>query len=109
MPTPSGTHTIVAVKCIWFPRAHDEELIYKIGRRIRREAYVWITLSHNHILLFLGIIMRDDFGRFPALVSPWMENRSLSHYLKLEFPQLSEHRQLELNTRNIYSCFRRAQ
>jgi hypothetical protein len=71
-------------------------LIIFASQRIRREAYVWITLSHDHILPFLGITMRGDFGQFPALVSPWMENRSLSHYLKLEFPQLSDHRKLEL-------------
>ena len=71
-------------------------LIICAPQRIRREAYVWITLSHDHILPFLGITMRDDFGLLPALVSPWMGNRSLSDYLKLEFPQLSDHRKLEL-------------
>ena len=49
-------------------------------QRIRREAYVWITLKHDNILTFYGII--DDFGLLPALVSPWMENGSLDSYLK---------------------------
>ena len=64
-------------------------------QRIRREAYVWITLSHDHILPFLGITMRDDFARIPALVSPWMENRSLGDYLK-RTPQLPDCQKLEL-------------
>ncbi|KAJ8589878.1 kinase-like protein [Rhizopogon salebrosus TDB-379] len=96
MSTPSGTRT-VAVKCIRLPKDSegDEELIQKICK-IRREAYVWIRLSHNHILPFLGITIRADFGVVPALVSPWMENKSLSDYLELEFPQLSDHRKSEL-------------
>ncbi|KAJ8582143.1 kinase-like protein, partial [Rhizopogon salebrosus TDB-379] len=87
----------VVVKCIRVPKdyEYDEELIQKICK-IRREAYVWIRLSHNHILPFLGITMRADFGVVPALVSPWMENKSLSDYLELEFPQLSDHRKSEL-------------
>jgi serine/threonine protein kinase len=72
-----------------------QSLIIFAPQRIRREAYIWITLSHDHILPFLGITMRDDFGRLPALVSPWMENRSLGDYLK-QLPQLSDCRKLEL-------------
>jgi hypothetical protein len=63
---------------------------------VRREAYVRITLSHDHILPLLGITMSDDFGLLPALVSPWMENRSLCDYLRWQFPQLSDHQKLEL-------------
>ncbi|KAJ8590706.1 kinase-like protein [Rhizopogon salebrosus TDB-379] len=95
MSTPSGPCIIVAVKCIRVPKADDEELIQKTGKRIRREAYIWITLSHDHILPFLGITMRDDFGRLPALVSPWMENKSLGDYLK-RFPKLPDCQKLEL-------------
>ncbi|KAG1799057.1 kinase-like domain-containing protein, partial [Suillus variegatus] len=47
---------------------------------IRREAYVWITLEHDNILTFNGVV--DGFGPLPALVSPWMENGSLDYYLK---------------------------
>ncbi|OJA20095.1 hypothetical protein AZE42_07712, partial [Rhizopogon vesiculosus] len=61
---------------------------------IRREAYVWITLSHDNILSFEGIT--DDFGQLPALVSLWMENGSLDVYLKNVFPSLSNLRKLEL-------------
>jgi hypothetical protein len=55
-----------------------------------------MTVSHDHILPFWGITVRDDFGRLPALVSPWMENKSLNDYLKLEFTRLSDRRKLEL-------------
>jgi hypothetical protein len=65
-------------------------------QRIRREVYVWVTLTHNHILPFLGITEEGLFGPLPALVSPWMKNNSLNDYLKREFPELSDHRKLEL-------------
>jgi len=53
-----------------------------------------MQLSHDHILPFEGIT--NDFGPLPALVSLWMENGSLSDYLKGEFPQLTDPRKLEL-------------
>lgn len=55
-------------------------LIHFNSQRIRREAYVWITLEHENIVAFNGVI--DGFGPLPALVSPWMENGSLDSYLK---------------------------
>ncbi|OAX33072.1 kinase-like protein [Rhizopogon vinicolor AM-OR11-026] len=89
MSTASGMHP-VAVKIIRTPQSDDKELLYRAGRRIRQEAYVWIQLSHDYILPFEGII--DDLGSLPALVSLWMENGSLNEYLKHNFPQLSDWR-----------------
>ncbi|KAG2114466.1 kinase-like domain-containing protein [Suillus cothurnatus] len=70
----------VAVKSVRIPQANDTELVNRTSKRIRREAYVWITLKHQNILTFNGVI--DGFGPLPALVSPWMENGSLDSYLK---------------------------
>jgi hypothetical protein len=61
---------------------------------IRREAYVWIQLSHDHILSLEGIT--DNFGPLPALVPTWVENGSLDNYLMRENFQLSDSRKLEL-------------
>ncbi|OAX33319.1 kinase-like protein [Rhizopogon vinicolor AM-OR11-026] len=98
MSSQSGTRR-VAVKIIRVSQSDDKELLYKAGwiashQKIRREAYVWIALSHDNILSFEGIV--DDFGRLPALVSPWMENGSLNVYLKKVFPKLSDHQKLKL-------------
>ncbi|KAG1728742.1 kinase-like domain-containing protein [Suillus paluster] len=93
MSTQSEIRT-VAVKSIRVPHTSDVELVKKTGKKIRREAYVWITLSHDHILPFEGVT--EDFGPLPALLSPWMENGSLNDYLRREFSQLSDHRKLEL-------------
>ncbi|KAG1799065.1 kinase-like domain-containing protein [Suillus variegatus] len=70
----------VAVKSVRVPQADDAKLVKKTSKRIRREAYVWITLEHENILTFIGVV--DGFGPLPALVSPWMENGSLDDYLK---------------------------
>ena len=39
---------------------------------MRREVAVWERVRHPRILSFLGI--SNDFGPFPSLISPWMEN-----------------------------------
>ncbi|KAG1730478.1 kinase-like domain-containing protein [Suillus lakei] len=75
----AGT-SMVAVKSVRVPQADDTQLVNWTGKRIRREAYVWITLEHDNILTLNGVI--DGFGLLPALVSPWMENGSLDSYLK---------------------------
>jgi hypothetical protein len=61
-----------------------------------------MQLSHNHILSFEGIT--DDFGLLPALVSLWMENGALNDYLVREYPQMSEHRKLELVGVRLSHC-----
>jgi serine/threonine protein kinase len=80
------------------PRSFPVPLVdsSSLHQMIRREANVWIQLSHDHILPFEGITMSDDFGPLPALVSQWMEHGSLNEYLKQEFPQLSDGRKIEL-------------
>ncbi|KAG1721985.1 kinase-like domain-containing protein [Suillus paluster] len=93
MSTQSETRT-VAVKSIRIPQSNDKELVKRTGRRIRREAYVWIKLSHDHILPFEGVT--EEFGPLPSLVSPWMENGSLNYYLRREFSKLTELRKLDL-------------
>jgi hypothetical protein len=42
------------------------------------------------------MIVAGEFGPLPALVSPWMEEGSLVHYLERKFPGMSEPRKREL-------------
>ncbi|KAF8341742.1 kinase-like domain-containing protein [Amanita rubescens] len=59
-----------------------------------REALVWRSLSHRFILPFLGIY-KDEFQLY--LVSPYMENGTLSHWRKSREPTVAEiHRMLEV-------------
>ncbi|KAG2140930.1 kinase-like domain-containing protein [Suillus bovinus] len=94
MTTKSGTKRLVAVKSIRILTATDVKILKKISERVRREAYVWIQLKHDHILPLDGVA--EEFGLLPALVSPWMEEGSLDDYLKREFSRLSDRRKWEL-------------
>ncbi|KAG2041335.1 kinase-like domain-containing protein [Suillus americanus] len=94
--TQSGTRRLVAVKSIRILSATDAKVLKVIGRKVRREAYVWIQLKHDHILPLEGVTVAEEFGPLPALVSPWMEQGSLDDYLKREFSGMSDPRKREL-------------
>ncbi|KAF9238961.1 kinase-like domain-containing protein, partial [Melanogaster broomeanus] len=49
-------------------------------QRLRREIKVWLNLNHVNVVPLFGTTM--DFGRFPAMVCPWLENGQLSSYLE---------------------------
>ncbi|KAF9238954.1 kinase-like domain-containing protein, partial [Melanogaster broomeanus] len=49
-------------------------------QRLRREIGVWLGLNHANIVPLFGTT--TDFGRFPAMVCPWLENGHLSAYLE---------------------------
>ncbi|KAF9230860.1 kinase-like protein, partial [Melanogaster broomeanus] len=49
-------------------------------QRLRREIKVWLNLNHVNIVPLFGTTM--DFGRFPAMVCPWLANGQLSSYLE---------------------------
>lgn len=83
MSTQSGTRP-VAVKSIRVLPPIDDRKLHAVAKRIRREAYVWIQLSHDNILPLEGVTMAKEFGPLPALVSLWMENDTLDDYLKRE-------------------------
>ncbi|KIJ06248.1 hypothetical protein PAXINDRAFT_55327, partial [Paxillus involutus ATCC 200175] len=44
------------------------------------EVHIWIDLDHPHVLRLYGIA--GGFSTLPALVSPWVENGSLTGYLE---------------------------
>ncbi|KAG2134524.1 kinase-like domain-containing protein [Suillus clintonianus] len=90
----SAKSELVAVKSIRIIESNDEALVTKARRAIRKEAYVWILLSHDRILPLKGVT--EGFGKLPALVAPWMENGSLNDYLRREHSKLSGHQKLEL-------------
>ncbi|KAG2108153.1 kinase-like domain-containing protein [Suillus discolor] len=96
MTTPSGTQRDVAVKSIRVPGLTDATILKAIGKKIRREAYVWMQLEHDHILPLEGVTFAEEFGLLPALVSPWMEEGSLDDYLKHKFSELSDSEKQEL-------------
>lgn len=96
MATQSGTRHCVAVKSIRILSLTDDEKILAIGKKVRREAYVWIQLQHDHILPLEGVTVAEEFGPLPALVSLWMEKGSLDDYLKHEHSGMPDLRKREL-------------
>lgn len=96
MATRFGTQCLVAVKSIRVLFVTDTKMIQAMGKKVRREAYVWIQLKHDHILPLEGVIAAGEFGPLPALVSPWMEEGSLDHYLIRTFSRMSDPRKREL-------------
>ncbi|KAJ6516351.1 hypothetical protein C8R45DRAFT_959829 [Mycena sanguinolenta] len=65
----------VAVKCMRQFREDDVKVCLK---KLGREALIWRQLSHSNLLPFFGLYVLD--GR-PCLISPWMENGDLKHFL----------------------------
>ncbi|KAJ6476175.1 kinase-like domain-containing protein [Mycena sanguinolenta] len=72
---------IVALKymrAVQFMRGSD---LREIRRKFCREALLWKSLHHPHILPFLGID-QDTFPLSLVTVSPWMEHGTIMSYLK---------------------------
>lgn len=47
-----------------------------------REAFLWSTLDHTHVLPLLGISESIPSVHGLIMVSPWMNEGDLRHYLK---------------------------
>ncbi|KAI9570700.1 kinase-like domain-containing protein [Boletus coccyginus] len=90
-------------KCDWLKDSRVIEVAVKVMRtnptggqteteskRISRELKVWVRLEHECVLPLYGISY--DFGKFPAMVCPWLEGGTLSKYLE-------HHEGLQLHTR----------
>ncbi|KIK92331.1 hypothetical protein PAXRUDRAFT_147561, partial [Paxillus rubicundulus Ve08.2h10] len=69
----------VAVKAIRTYSADDDDHAHK-KKRLRREIRVWLNLKHINVLPLFGTTM--GFGRFPAMVCPWLKDGTLSSYLE---------------------------
>ncbi|KAG6375771.1 kinase-like domain-containing protein [Boletus reticuloceps] len=79
----NGRSTRVAIKAIKTYSGEDDRLSKKQKAKIK----VWLNLKHDNVLPFLGTTM--GFGRFPAMVCPWVENGTLTLYLENRYDSLS--------------------
>ncbi|KAF8552984.1 hypothetical protein OG21DRAFT_1604384 [Imleria badia] len=75
----NGESVKVAIKSIKTYSSEDGDFAKK-QKRLRREIKVWLNLRHVNVLPLLGTAM--GFGRFPAMVCPWVENGPLTSYLE---------------------------
>jgi len=46
-----------------------------------KEAILWRQLDHPNVLPFLGLYFLDDSRQRVCLISPWMRNGNLRHFL----------------------------
>ncbi|KAG9309263.1 kinase-like domain-containing protein [Chiua virens] len=76
----------VAIKAIRTYSAEDANFATK-KRRLHREIKIWLSLKHANVLPLLGTTM--GFGRFPAMVCPWLDHGSLTNYLEDHYDRLS--------------------
>ncbi|KAF9225089.1 kinase-like protein [Gyrodon lividus] len=83
----------VAVKAIRTYSADDGDYA-RDKKRFRREIRSWMNLNHINVLPLLGTTM--NFGRFPAMVCPWLENGSLTSYLERRDDDLTTAERLSL-------------
>ncbi|KAF7354912.1 Protein kinase domain-containing protein [Mycena sanguinolenta] len=65
----------VAVKSM---RQFAEDDVKASLKKLGREATIWRQLSHPNLLPFFGLYVLDNR---PCLISPWMENGDLRHFL----------------------------
>ncbi|KAF8839145.1 kinase-like protein [Paxillus ammoniavirescens] len=89
----SGRSIYVAIKAIR-TYADDGGDDAKRGQRIHREIKTWLNLDHNNVVPLFGTTM--NFGRFPAMVCPWLENGSLTSYLARSDSSLTTTERLSL-------------
>ncbi|KAJ8583885.1 kinase-like protein, partial [Rhizopogon salebrosus TDB-379] len=55
--------------------------------RVRRELKVWSRLKHDCILPLWGVA--NDFGPYPAMICPWVDNGTLTNFLECRQDMLS--------------------
>ncbi|KDQ09301.1 hypothetical protein BOTBODRAFT_37212 [Botryobasidium botryosum FD-172 SS1] len=77
----------VAIKVV-ISRRSDQVTDRRVERRLNREISTWRRLDHPGIIKLYGISY--DFGKFPALISPWYSNGDASAYLKAH-PSANRH------------------
>ncbi|KDQ10878.1 hypothetical protein BOTBODRAFT_35832 [Botryobasidium botryosum FD-172 SS1] len=77
--SPPAEKIQVAIKVI-VTRCLDEDTDTRIERRLNREISTWRNLDHPGIIKLYGI--SSEFGKFPALISPWYSNGDATTYLK---------------------------
>jgi len=66
----------------------------KKKKKFRRELKTWLNLDHINVLPLFGTTM--NFGEFPAMVCPWLENGSLTSHLERRDDSLTTVERLSL-------------
>ncbi|KAF8553718.1 WD40 repeat-like protein [Imleria badia] len=76
-----GSPKEVAVKAFRFTFASGEDASDRSPKMLRRELGIWRRLNHKNVVPFLGIAYGFGMHGAFSLVSLWMPNESLHHFL----------------------------
>lgn len=74
----------VAVKALCRFNASQSDFF---RRKLLRESQCWVKLKHRNIVCTYG--MTSGFSVFPAVVTTWMRNRTLTEYLDQQYSYLT--------------------
>ncbi|KAF8552778.1 kinase-like protein [Imleria badia] len=78
---PGDSRKEVAVKALRFRYAIDGDVSDKPAKMLHRELGIWRRLDHKNVVPFLGIAYGFGMRDAMSLVSLWMPNESLHHFL----------------------------
>ncbi|KAF9469363.1 kinase-like domain-containing protein [Collybia nuda] len=67
--------------CLKVLKTYRQSDTLNLNRVFSREAYIWSRLSHINVVPFYGVY-NIGHARL-ALVSPWIENGNINHYLRI--------------------------
>ncbi|KXN81573.1 hypothetical protein AN958_04442 [Leucoagaricus sp. SymC.cos] len=68
--------------CVKAVRLYERQQDSALFLRVSKELILWSHLSHPNILSFYGVWLPDESAQI-CIVSPWMSNGDLNHYLSL--------------------------
>ncbi|KAK0462909.1 TKL/TKL-ccin protein kinase [Desarmillaria tabescens] len=69
----------VAIKVLR-SRVDNPAMEEKMKLRLWRELNMWKKLDHPNILPLLGVV--SDFGRYDAMICPWLDNGSVTNHME---------------------------
>ncbi|KAF5353073.1 hypothetical protein D9758_008752 [Tetrapyrgos nigripes] len=69
------------VSCLKVVKIYGDSEVQKLMKEFLKEAIVWRQLDHPNVLPFLGLYFLDASKQRICLISPWMDNGNLNHYL----------------------------
>jgi serine/threonine protein kinase len=80
----------VVIKCPTY--VHDESNITRVRKVFEREFRTWRRLNHPNVLPLIGLTY--EFGPIPCIVTPWMDEGTLTDFIHRNHTQLTMERKL---------------
>jgi serine/threonine protein kinase len=79
MSTLESAQLIIVTSQVAIKFMNPDQNLIKHCNKLRRKIKIWGRLQNEHILPLLGLC--HGYGTLPGLVSPWVDNGSLTDFL----------------------------